>query len=143
MIAEQILKRCYNADDLRSAAKRRLPKWVFEFVDRGAEDGLAIAHNTAAFRQLKLRARSLVDMSGRDLGATLFGKQSALPLAIAPTGAAGLCWYEGELGLARAAAKAGVPFTMAIGSTTPLEKVAAEAGGRRLWRSAPVRVARV
>ena len=64
------------------------------------------------------------------LGATLFGKRSALPLAIAPTGAAGLCWYEGELALARAAAKAGVPFTMAIGSTTALEKVAACLPGR-------------
>jgi isopentenyl diphosphate isomerase/L-lactate dehydrogenase-like FMN-dependent dehydrogenase len=132
MIAARALQRCYNADDLRSAAKRRLPKWIFEFVDRGAEDGLAIEHNLAAFRRLKLRARALIDMSGRDLGATLFGKKSSLPHAIAPTGAAGLCWYEGELGLARAAAKAGVPFTMAIGSTTPLEKVAAEAGGR-LW----------
>ncbi len=132
MAAGSAIARCYNAEDLRAEAKRRLPKWIFEFVDKGAEDGLAIANNVEAFRRLKLRTRALVDMSDRDLGATLFGARSALPLAIAPTGAAGLCWYEGELALAKAAAKFGVPFTMAIGSTTPLEKVAAEAGGR-LW----------
>ncbi len=132
MFSSTAIDSCYNAEDLRAAAQKRLPKWIFEFVDRGAEDGLAIAHNIEAYRRLKLRGRALVDMSGRDLGADLFGKRSALPLAVAPTGAAGLCWYEGELALAKAAAEFGVPFTMAIGSTTPLEKVAAEAGGR-LW----------
>lgn len=126
------IERCYNSDDLRAAARRRLPKWIFEFVDLGAEDNLALQHNLEAFRRLKLRGRALVDMSARSLGTTLFGSEIAMPLAIAPTGAAGLCWYEGELALARAAAKFGIPFTMAIGSTTPLEKVAAEAGGR-LW----------
>jgi isopentenyl diphosphate isomerase/L-lactate dehydrogenase-like FMN-dependent dehydrogenase len=124
--------RCYNVADLRREAQRRLPKWVFEFVDRGTEDELGLAHNRAAFERIKLRGRPLVDMTSRDLGADIFGQRSSLPLAIAPTGAAGLCWYEGELALAKAAAKVGVPFTMAISSTTPLEKVAEQAGGR-LW----------
>jgi isopentenyl diphosphate isomerase/L-lactate dehydrogenase-like FMN-dependent dehydrogenase len=126
------IDRCYNIADLRERSRRLLPKWIFEFVDRGCEDDVAIANNLEAFRRIRMRNRALVDMSGRDLGTTLLGKRVPLPLAIAPTGAAGLCWYEGELALARAAAKFGVPFTMAIGSTTPLEKVAREAGGR-LW----------
>lgn len=127
------LARCYNIEDLRAAAKRRLPKWIFEFVDLGAEDNLAIRNNVEAFRRLKLRGKALVDMSGRRLGTSIFGVDAALPLAIAPTGAAGLCWYEGELELARAAAAAGIPFTMAIGSTTPLEKVAKEVPEGRRW----------
>ena len=124
--------RCYNIADLRAEAKRRLPRWIFEFVDRGTEDEVGLAHNIEAFRRIKLRNRVLVDMTERDLGATLFGQRVSLPAAIAPTGAAGLCWYEGELELAKAAAQFGIPFTMAIGSTTGLEKVAEEAGGR-LW----------
>lgn len=124
--------RCYNIEDLRAEARRRLPKWIFEFVDRGTEDELGIRHNIEAFQRIKFRSRALVDVSDRDLGATLFGKRVALPAAIAPTGAAGLCWYEGELELAKAAAEFGIPFTMAIGSTTPLEKVAEHVEGR-LW----------
>ena len=63
---------------------------------------------------------------------TLFGKPMGMPLAIAPTGAAGLCWYEGELELAKAAAAAKIPFTLATGAMTSMEKIAKEAGGR-LW----------
>jgi isopentenyl diphosphate isomerase/L-lactate dehydrogenase-like FMN-dependent dehydrogenase len=62
----------------------------------------------------------------------LFGKEVALPMVIAPTGAAGLCWYRGELMLAKAAAKAGIPFAMSTASMTAMEEVAEKAGGR-LW----------
>jgi len=126
------VQRCYNIEDLRHEAKRRLPHWIFEFVDRGTEDDLCLRRNSEAFRRITLAGRTLVDMSDRDLGATLLGGRVRLPAAIAPTGAAGLCWYEGELELARAAARFGIPFTMAVGSTTSLEKVADKAGGR-LW----------
>jgi isopentenyl diphosphate isomerase/L-lactate dehydrogenase-like FMN-dependent dehydrogenase len=130
------LDRCLNVYDLRAAAKRRLPKGVFEFVDRGSEDGIAVANNRAAFERLKLRHRALVDVSGRSMNTTLFGKPVAMPMAIAPTGAAGLCWHEGELELAKAAAKAKIPFTLATGAMTSMEKIAQEAGpgvGGRLW----------
>jgi len=123
---------CYNIADLRAAARKRLPKGVFEFVDRGSEDEVALRNNRAGFERIKLRPRSLVDVSGRSTQTTLFGKPAGLPLAIAPTGAAGLCWYEGELQLAKAAAAAKVPFTLATGAMTSMEKIAKEAGGR-LW----------
>jgi len=123
------IERCFNIEDLRTQARRRLPKWIFEFVDRGSEDEIGLRHNIEAFRRLKLVPKPLVDMSGRDLGTTFFGKRLPLPVAVAPTGAAGLCWYEGELALARAAEKFGIPFTMAISSTTPLETVARETAG--------------
>ena len=126
------LDKCYNIFDLRQAAKRRLPRGVFEFVDRATEDHIAVAANRSAFEDIKLRHRALVDVSGRSTKTTLFGKEMALPMAIAPTGAAGLCWYRGELALAKAAAKAGIPLTLSTASMTAMETIAKEAGGR-LW----------
>ena len=120
------LDRCYNVFDLREAAKRRLPRGVFEFVDRATEDEVALRNNRAAFERIKLRHRSLVDVSGRATKTTLFGKEIALPMAIAPTGAAGLCWHEGELELAKAAARAKIPFTLATGAMT---LIAADSAG--------------
>src|SRR5215469_3963198 len=127
-----VLDRCYNIADLREAAKRRLPKGVFEYVDKGTEDQVALANNVDAFHRVKLRNKVLVDLTKRRLDSTLFGKPMSLPMAIAPTGIAGLCWYQGELELAKAAARFGVPFTLATGSSTSIETVAGEAGGR-LW----------
>ena len=122
------LDNCYNVFDLREAAKRRLPRGVFEFVDRSTEDEIALRNNRAAFEKIKLRHRALVDVSGRTTKTTLFGKEIALPMAIAPTGAAGLCWHEGELELA----KPRIPFTLATGAMAAMEKIAREANFR-LW----------
>ena len=124
--------RCYNIADLREAARRRLPKGVFQYLDLGTEDQVALRNNRRAFDDLKMRNKVLVDVSDVKVDAEIFGKPSAMPLAIAPTGIGGLCWYEGELELAKAAAAAGIPFTLATGSNTAMEKVAGEAGGR-LW----------
>jgi isopentenyl diphosphate isomerase/L-lactate dehydrogenase-like FMN-dependent dehydrogenase len=123
---------CYNVFDLRDAARKRLPKCVFEFIDRGTEDEVGIAENRAAFNRLKLRTKFMVDLTHRDMSIDLFGKPCSMPVAIAPTGAAGLCWYLGELELAKAAAKAGIPFTLTTASITSMDTIAKEAGGR-LW----------
>lgn len=132
------LDRCYNIADLRDVARRRLPRGVFDYVDKGTEDMVALGENRSAFEETKLLNRVLVDVSDVQLHTEIFGAPAALPMVIAPTGIAGLCWYEGEYELARAAAKAGVPFTLATGSNTPMEKVA-QAGGRPwfqlyMWR---------
>ena len=126
------LDRCYNIADLRQQALRRLPKGVFQYIDRGAEDEVALTDNRQVFRDLKLRTRFMVDLTDRDMGIDLLGKRSELPMAIAPTGIAGLSWYQGELALAKAAAAKGIPFTLATGSITSMETLAKEAGGR-LW----------
>jgi isopentenyl diphosphate isomerase/L-lactate dehydrogenase-like FMN-dependent dehydrogenase len=122
----------YDIADLRELARRRLPKGVFEFFDRGNGDEVAVANNRAAFERFKLSPHALVDTSARSQAITLFGKEQQMPVVIAPTGSAGLAWYEGEIALARAAKAAGIPFTLATGSMTALERVAAEAGGN-LW----------
>lgn len=130
----RILDRCHNIADLREAARRRLPRGVFEFFDRGAEDELSLKGNREAFARIKLRNKVLVDVSRRSMATTLFGKPMSMPLAIAPTGVAGVCWYEGEAELARAAAKAGVPFTLATPSVTSIETIAAVEGGRKWFQ---------
>jgi isopentenyl diphosphate isomerase/L-lactate dehydrogenase-like FMN-dependent dehydrogenase len=121
-----------NIFDLRDMAKRRLPKWLFEFVDRGTEDEVALRNNREAFERIQFRPRMLVDVSGRKLDTTLFGKEHKMPIGIAPTGAAGMMWYKGELELARAARDAGIPFSLATGSITSMEQIAGEVGGT-LW----------
>ena len=121
-----------NIFDLREIAKRRLPKWLFEFVDRGTEEEVALHNNREAFERIKFLPRMLVDVSGRKLDTTVFGKTHKMPIGIAPTGAAGMMWYRGELELARAAKAAGIPFSLATGSITSMEKVAEQVGGT-LW----------
>lgn len=126
------LDSCYNIADLREVAKRRLPKGVFEYIDKGTEDMVALSNNRRAFHDIKLLNKVITDISDVRMDAQVLGKPAAMPLAIAPTGTAGLAWYEGEFELAKAAAEAGIPFTLATGSNTPMEKLANEAGGR-LW----------
>ena len=130
---------CYNIADLREVARRRLPKGVFQYLDLGTEDLVALRNNRQFLDETKLLNQVLVDVSNIDTSTEIFGAKSNLPIAVAPTGIAGLTWYEGELELAKAAAKAGVPFTLATGSNTPMEKIAGEAGGRTwfqlyMWR---------
>ena len=124
--------KAYNIADLRKMALKRVPQGLFEFVDRGTEDEVSLRHNRAIFERIRLKPRTLVDVSKRSQEVTLFGKKHKMPLVIAPTGTAGLMWYEGEIALARAAADAGIPFTLATGSMTAMEKVAEQAGGT-LW----------
>src|SRR5262249_27903699 len=109
------LEDALNVHDLRRMAQQRLPKWLFEFVDRGTEDEVALRNNRAAFERIKLKTRVLVNVSKRHQEVELFGKKHDMPLGIAPTGPAGMLWYKGELELARAAKKANIPFTLATG----------------------------
>ena len=128
------LRGAYNIDDLRELARRRLPKGLFEFVDRGAEDELTLARNRAAFDRQDLLPRVLIDVSARSQKTTLFGTEQASPMVVGPTGATSLLWYDGELALARAAAKAGIPYTLSISSIAPMEKIAEQGGGQQWFQ---------
>ncbi len=122
----------YNIFDLREIALKRVPKGLFEFMDRGTEDEVSLRNNREVFDRIRFRTRTFRDVSRRTQETTIFGVKHKMPLVIAPTGTAGLMWYEGELALARAARAAGIPFTLATGSITAMERVADEAGGE-LW----------
>jgi (S)-mandelate dehydrogenase len=121
-----------NIEDLRQAAKRRLPRAIFDFFDGGAEDEVTLRENRAAFERIRLLPKVLVNVKDVDPGTEIFGKKANLPLAIAPTGGISAGRYGAELILARAAKACGVPFTMATPSAFTIERVAEEVGGR-LW----------
>jgi isopentenyl diphosphate isomerase/L-lactate dehydrogenase-like FMN-dependent dehydrogenase len=126
------MQSAYNIADLRSLARKRLPRGLFEYVDRGSEDELALANNRAALQRIRLRPRVLRDVSVRKLDTTLFGRPMAMPIAISPTAVAGMLWHDGEVHAARAAAAAGIPFALSTASVTSIEHVAKNASGR-IW----------
>jgi len=126
------LSRALNIADLRELAQRRVPGFVFEYVEGGAEDELTLRGNREAFAALRLIPNTLVDTSARHQRIELFGRECSAPLIIAPTAINGLLEPDGDLAVARAAADLGIPFTLSTLSTMRLEDVASKAGGR-LW----------
>lgn len=122
-----------NIADLRALARRRLPRALFEYVDRGAEDEIAVATNRRALERIKLRPRVLRGVAVRSTVQTLWDRPLSLPIAVAPTAVAGMLWHDGDIQSARAAVAAGVPYTLSTFSVTALEKVAEGAPGGRLW----------
>jgi (S)-mandelate dehydrogenase len=121
-----------NVEDFRELAQRRLPRRLFDYIDGGAEDERGLRRNRDAFDRFTFLPRRLVDVSTRDTATKLMGRSVAAPLAIAPTGLNGLIWPHGDIALARAAQRAGIPFIMSTASNVSLERLAAEAGGD-LW----------
>jgi (S)-mandelate dehydrogenase len=126
------LSKAISIEDLRALSRRRLPRAIFDFFDGGAEDEVTLRENRAAFERIRLLPKVLVNVSAVDTKISLWGKESRLPLAIAPTGGISAGRFGAELILARAAKAAGVPFTMATPSAFTIERLAQEIGGR-LW----------
>jgi (S)-mandelate dehydrogenase len=126
-----------NIEELRAIAKRRLPRFAFDYLDGGAEDEVTLRRNREVFRSLLWRWKTLVDVSRRTLSTRLLGAPSALPVVVGPTALNGLFWRDGDLEIARAASAAGVPFTMSTVSMSLIEDIAREAPGR-LWLQAYV-----
>lgn len=118
--------------DVRAAARRRVPKMFYDFVDSGSWTGATYRANEADFAQVMLRQRVGRNIETRDTRTHLLGAQSAMPLAIAPTGLAGFVWPDGEIHCARAAERFGVPYTLSIGSVCSLEEVRQHSQGT-LW----------
>ena len=113
-----------NFNDLRRGAKRRLPKGIFEYIDRGTEDETAIRHTRACFDNLRFAPRALV--TGEiSLKTTLFGEEYAMPFLAAPTAFTGLVWHQGEIALAQACSAAGIGYCAATSSITPVQDIAA------------------
>jgi len=119
-----IEKSAHNIWDLRRKAKARLPRAIYEFVERGTEDDLLIRQNREALERIKFSPRTLRDVTGRDPSITLFGREQSLPIVVAPTGIADLMCYRGERAVAAAASGAGIPFTQTTSSTTSFADIA-------------------
>lgn len=128
---------CYSIDDLRLLARRRLPRAVFDFFDGGAEDECTLRENRGTFDRYRFAPHVLVNVADVSTRTTLLGAPANLPVAIAPTGAAGFGWRSADLALAKAAARHGIPYTLSSSATTSIETIAREAPGR-LWFQAYV-----
>lgn len=110
--------------DFRSPARARLPRFLFDYIDGGSYAEATLARNVADFERVALRQRVLRDVSRIDLTARLLGAECAMPVALAPVGLAGMYARRGEVQAARAAARAGVPFTLSTVGVCPIEEVA-------------------
>ena len=118
--------------DLRELARRRVPRVIFEYGDRGSYDEVTLRRNRADLEAIELRQRVMVDVSKQSLATTIVGESAVLPLAIAPTGLAGLFHADGEIVGARAAQAFGVPFCLSTVSICSIEDVS-EAVKKPFW----------
>jgi L-lactate dehydrogenase (cytochrome) len=129
---ERRLRRAASVADLRRIARRRLPGGVFDYIDGAAEDERTSAANEAAFARATFRPRVLRGIERVDTSSTILGVPLAYPLVLAPTGFTRIADPQGELAVARAAARAGLPYTLSTLSTRSIEEVRAVSDGR-LW----------
>lgn len=114
-----------TVDDYRRIAQRRLPKFLFDYIDGGANREEILARNCSDFSQLQLKQRVLRDVGSIDTATTLFGRSMAMPVALAPVGMAGLFRRRGETQAARAAERCGIPFATSTVGVCPVDEVAA------------------
>lgn len=114
-----------NIRDLRRVARRRLPRFLFDYIDGGAYDEKTLRWNETAFDRWRFVHRALADVSQRSLGTTLLGAEIKLPFMLGPTGFAGLFAPRGEVQAARAAEAAGIPFCLSTASIASIEEIRA------------------
>ncbi|MFK7877940.1 MAG: L-lactate dehydrogenase [Paracoccaceae bacterium] len=121
-----------NIDDLKRIYERRVPRMFYDYAESGSWTEQTFRENTSDFEQLRLRQKVAVDMTGRSTAAQMIGQDVAMPVALAPVGMTGMQHADGEIKAARAAEKAGVPFTLSTMSINSIEDVA-EATSAPFW----------
>ena len=135
----KILSGCHSIADLRRAAKRRLPKAVFDYMDGAAEDEVTRYYNQADFGRYELLPRFLVDVKNVDMSTSVLGANIGVPFILAPTGMSRLFHHTGEKAVARAAHKARTMYSLSSVATTSIEDVASVSKGPKMlqlyvWR---------
>ena len=126
------LAKAASVADLRRLAQRRLPQGVFDYIDGGAEDERTLSDNVSAFANVSFRPRVLRGLSDVRIGSSILGNTLEYPLILAPTGFTRIADPQGELAVARSAARAGLPYTLSTLSTRSIEEVRSVSDGR-LW----------
>jgi L-lactate dehydrogenase (cytochrome) len=127
------LASCYDVADLRRVAKRRIPRPVFDYVDGAADEEIAVAGNTAAFRSWRFLPRVLAGVASADASAPVLGATLPVPLLLGPAGYTRMMHPDGEIGAARSALRHGVPYTLSTMASTGIEELRAGSGGGDLW----------
>ncbi len=126
-----------NIADLRVLAKRRMPKVIFDYLERGSEDEHTFHRNRAAFERYALVPKIVSGHKKRDLSVTLFGDKLASPWIVGPTGLNGIFWRGADIALARATARAGGVFTLGTAASTSIEDLAAASDGVKWFQLYP------
>ena len=121
-----------SPNDFKEAARRKLPRFLFDYLDGGAGAEMTLRSNLSDLSSIALRQRVLTEVSDVHLGIELFGRKQALPVILAPVGLTGMYARRGEVQAARAAADAGIPFCLSTVSVCALEEVAPESSAP-LW----------
>lgn len=121
-----------STTDFREAARRKLPRFLFDYIDGGAYAERTLGRNVSDLADIALRQRVLKDVSGCDPSTTLFGVKQSLPVALAPVGLTGMYARRGECQAARAAAKKGVPFCLSTVSVCDVDEVS-KASSAPIW----------
>jgi L-lactate dehydrogenase (cytochrome) len=127
------LARAATIGDLREAARRRVPRAVFDYTDGAAGAEISLRRSREAFERVEFRPSVLRDVSAVDASRHLLGSPAALPLAFAPTGFTRLMHTDGESAVGRVAERVGVPYALSTMGTTSLEALATAAPGARRW----------
>lgn len=125
---------CYNIADLRALSRTRIPGPIFEYLDGGAEDEFTLRRNTSAFDDVKLLPKCLVDVTSVQTSTRVLGQDIAWPVICSPSGSSRFYHYDGELAVARAAAKAGTIYSLATMSSHSIEDVAAASAGPKMFQ---------
>lgn len=125
-------RRALSIEELRGIGRRRVPNFAFEYVEGGSEDETTLKWNRSIFDSIRLAPTTLIDTSARNQRISLFGQEMQSPMIVAPTGLNGMLCHQGDVALARAAAAAGIPFTLSTVSNVRIDRLAEAAGGR-LW----------
>ena len=121
-----------SGNDYKEAARRRLPRFLFDYIDGGAYAEYTLKRNVSDLSEVALRQRVLKDMSSLDLSTEIFGERLSMPLALSPVGLTGMYAKRGEVQAAKAADKKGLPFTLSTVSVCPIEEVV-PAINRPMW----------
>jgi L-lactate dehydrogenase (cytochrome) len=127
------IEQCHNLHDVRAAARRRLPRPLFDFVDGGADDEVTLRRNRHAFSEITFRPRMAVDVPDPSLETTVVGSEIAVPVLLAPCGLTRAVHPDGEAGVARAAEACGTIAVLSTASGTRLETVAAASAASAQW----------
>jgi L-lactate dehydrogenase (cytochrome) len=122
-----------SALDFREAARRRVPRFLFDYADGGANAEVTLARNMSDLAQVSLRQRVMQGVGETELRTSLFGRDLELPVILGPVGIAGMYRRRGETQAARAASAAGIPFCLSTVGLCGLEEVAKAAGNSHLW----------
>ncbi len=126
-------RKIHNVEDLRAAAAAYLPKPVFDFIDGGAEDEVALRNNRSVFERVRFRPRTMADVQVRSIATTLLGKPAGAPIGIAPMGGLSSFAPHAELAMARACAAANIPYGLSTAAGISMEDLRAAVPDARLW----------